>query len=48
MGRKIGLHDSPIAGRSRTKSRDWLGRQAGILPRLKTPVQGPHAFEAAV
>src|ERR1700687_3415514 len=26
----------------------WLSRQAGLLPRLKTPVECPHACEAAV
>jgi hypothetical protein len=34
---------------SRVKgSRDWLCRQACLLPRLKAPVKCPHAFEAAV
>src|SRR6202011_5319251 len=37
-------------GRSRSfhNSCGWLGRQACLLPRLKTPVECPDAFEAAV
>ncbi len=40
--------DEDVGVDQQDHSRDWLGRQACLLPRLKAPVKCPHAFEAPV